>query len=260
MKPTLLALALVTLSASAQTNLTPATTNTSAKATRPTVAPVPMGGVFDTPKIIAYRQRHGADAVVPIDLLEEGLAGAVNRREQLAQQIGRETNVDRDARNAVANNLVEFGNSTDLLKRMAAVKAQAQGIPRHAMGSLRAYAAPTLEDYCRGDARWQAADREVRQWQALIRSRQEAEARAAKAALPRESPETAARVAAFLQEQANQGSPRARYELGLRLLEGRGLPPDEPKGRALIALAAADGHEPAQEFLKTEAANPEPAP
>lgn len=235
-----------------------ATTNQS-PAAPPKLATVTVGGVFDTPQIIAYRQQHGDKAVIPMELLEAGLAGAVGRRETIYHLIATETADERKARSAAVNSRLEYGNSTDLLKRMAGLQAQAMGTPRHSLGDLRAYVPPTIEDYCRGDARWRAADQEIRQWQALIRSRLQADERAAKAAKANETPETASRIVAFLQQQADQGSARARYELGLRLLDGQGVPADAAKGLALISLAASEGHEPAQAYLRTTTPAAEPA-
>ena len=59
------------------------------------------------------------------------------------------------------------------------------------------------------------------------------------------SPAEAATVK-FLQEQSDTGSLRAKFDLGVRYIDGRGVGKDEAKGWGHIQAAADLGYEPAQ--------------
>jgi len=59
------------------------------------------------------------------------------------------------------------------------------------------------------------------------------------------SPAEAATVK-FLQEQSDTGSLRAKFDLGVRCIDGRGVGKDEAKGWGHIQAAADLGYEPAQ--------------
>ena len=58
-----------------------------------------------------------------------------------------------------------------------------------------------------------------------------------------------ARVVAFLEERIANGSIDARYDLGLRKIQGRGVETNSVAGRKLITEAAQLGHSEATEWL-----------
>lgn len=57
------------------------------------------------------------------------------------------------------------------------------------------------------------------------------------------------RVVAFQKQRAQEGSPSAQYELGLRYLKGQGVEKDLPTARKWLTLAADAGNAEAQKKL-----------
>ncbi len=213
-----------------------------------------------------FRQLHGTNVAVPLEVFHYELNRAITRRSQAADRVERASRDEREFKQQVAVKTVDLGGPNELLKYMAGKQAQALGTPRFAMGDLRWYAAPTVDDYCRGDPEWQAADRDVSHWQQLIIARHQADAakdREHRRKQRLEDPKHVAAIVSFLQEQAQQGSSRAKFELGQRLVEGRGVDLDPVKGMAFIQQAASEGHADATAFLdglNTVTTNSSPAP
>jgi TPR repeat protein len=58
------------------------------------------------------------------------------------------------------------------------------------------------------------------------------------------------RVVAFQKKCAQEGSPSAQYQLGLRYLKGEGVPKDLAEARKWLSLAAKDGHSYAKRKLE----------
>jgi len=75
--------------------------------------------------------------------------------------------------------------------------------------------------------------------------------------------EIEARVLNSLKSSASKGYDFAQYDLGIRYLEGRGVPKDRAEGKKLLEQAAAQGHKKAKaklDELGTEKGLPSPGP
>lgn len=57
------------------------------------------------------------------------------------------------------------------------------------------------------------------------------------------------RVVAFQRKRADEGSPSAQYQLGLRYLRGEGVPKDSGEARKWLSLALKSGHTQAKRKL-----------
>ena len=113
---------------------------------------------------------------------------------------------------------------------------------RMAMGDLALYAGDIALYHA-----WRKAEREVTRRQAVVVAMLAGIQSASKTnkVVVAISPAEAATVK-FLQEQSDTGSLRAKFDLGVRYIDGRGVGKDEAKGWGHIQAAADLGYEPAQ--------------